>query len=307
MQCLFLGRPMPNPSNPRAARHRLRILAMPLLLVLVACTPSPPPPAASGGADGPRERHFTGSWSITGNRQTLKMGPDHRAEIFRLGGSLMLAGDSRPGLAFRSDIIGLRDNQSGMQARSVWTDERGDQVFSELRGGAGGPGQLIEGRFVGLAIGIWFAPIPEGLTREAWHLFAIFAAAIFAVIVNAYAAADLGTAGRCCRSAQRNARPGQGLRRLCQPQRAPGRGCLPGRAGGGQVRPGQRISLRVVTVFGKSTLGLAYSIFITDALIAPGFPSNTARGGVLYPIILALPRAAARCPRTRASAAWAAT
>ena len=24
-----------------------------------------------------------------------------------------------------------------------------------------------------LAIGIWFAPIPEGLTREAWHLFAI--------------------------------------------------------------------------------------------------------------------------------------
>lgn len=148
MQCLFLGRPMPNPSNPRAARLRLRILAMPLLLVLVDCTPSPPP-AASGDADGPRERHFTGSWSITGNRQTLKMGPDHRAEIFRLGGSLMLAGDSRPGLAFRSDIIGLRDNQSGMQARSVWTDERGDQVFSALRGGAGGPGQLIEGRFVG--------------------------------------------------------------------------------------------------------------------------------------------------------------
>ena len=36
-----------------------------------------------------------------------------------------------------------------------------------------------------LAIGIWFAPIPEGLTQEAWHLFAIFAAAIFAVIVNA--------------------------------------------------------------------------------------------------------------------------
>ena len=149
LQCLFLGRPMRNPSNPRAARHRLRILAMPLLLVLVACTPSPPPPAASGGADGPQERHFTGTWSITGNRQTLDMGPGHRAEIFRLGGSLMLTGDSRPGLAFRSDIIGLRDNQSGMQARSVWTDERGDQVFSELRGGAGGPGQPIEGRFVG--------------------------------------------------------------------------------------------------------------------------------------------------------------
>lgn len=34
-----------------------------------------------------------------------------------------------------------------------------------------------------VAVGIWFAPIPEGLTREAWHLFAIFIAAIFAVII----------------------------------------------------------------------------------------------------------------------------
>jgi DASS family divalent anion:Na+ symporter len=41
-------------------------------------------------------------------------------------------------------------------------------------------------------------------------------------------------------------------------------------------------------LFGRSTLGLGYSIFLTDALIAPAFPSNTARGGVLYPIILSL-------------------
>ncbi len=51
---------------------------------------------------------------------------------------------------------------------------------------------------------------------------------------------------------------------------------------------GRRISLRVVSAFGRSTLGLAYSIFLTDALIAPAFPSNTARGGVLYPIVLSL-------------------
>src|SRR3954463_6056922 len=37
-----------------------------------------------------------------------------------------------------------------------------------------------------LALGIWFAPIPEGLSKEAWHLFAVFASAIFAVIINAY-------------------------------------------------------------------------------------------------------------------------
>ena len=37
-----------------------------------------------------------------------------------------------------------------------------------------------------IALGIWFAPIPAGLTREAWHLFAVFAAAIFSVVVNAF-------------------------------------------------------------------------------------------------------------------------
>ena len=37
-----------------------------------------------------------------------------------------------------------------------------------------------------LVCGIWFAPIPAGLTAEAWHLFAVFAAAIFSVIVNTF-------------------------------------------------------------------------------------------------------------------------
>jgi hypothetical protein len=147
-----------NTSSPKvqhlpvshAAVHGLKAAAVALLLCLAACSPQAPPVSATSEASAVQaERRFTGSWSLTGNRQTLKMGPGHRAEIFRLGGSLMLAGDNRPGLAFRSDIIGLRDSQSGMQARSVWTDERGDQVFSELRGGAGGPGQIIEGRFVG--------------------------------------------------------------------------------------------------------------------------------------------------------------
>src|SRR5262249_34649766 len=51
---------------------------------------------------------------------------------------------------------------------------------------------------------------------------------------------------------------------------------------------GRRLSLFMVSLFGRSSLGLAYSIVITDALIAPAFPSNTARGGVLYPIVLSV-------------------
>ena len=51
---------------------------------------------------------------------------------------------------------------------------------------------------------------------------------------------------------------------------------------------GRRISLFMVGRFGGSSLGLAYSIVLTDAAIAPAFPSNTARGGVLFPIVLSV-------------------
>ena len=63
---------------------------------------------------------------------------------------------------------------------------------------------------------------------------------------------------------------------------------------------GRRISLLMVSRFGGSSLGLAYSIVLTDAAIAPAFPSNTARGGVLYPIVLSDRHGApAPSPRTR--------
>ena len=87
-----------------------------------------------------------------------------------------------------------------------------------------------------LVFGIWFAPIPAGLTREAWHLFAVFAAAIFAVIVNAFPllTASLLAVGRS--RADRHRGPGQGLRRFRELERAAGRGRLPGGQCGGEVR-----------------------------------------------------------------------
>ena len=147
-----------------------------------------------------------------------------------------------------------------------------------------------------LAAGIWLAPIPEGLTSQAWHLFAIFAAAIFAVIINAL---PLLTAALLAGSIAV-------LSGTLDPVKVFG-----GFANASVLLVvvaflvaqavvkcglGRRISLYVVSMFGKSTLGLAYSIFITDALIAPGFPSNTARGGVLYPIILALSQSSGSVP-----------
>ncbi len=37
-----------------------------------------------------------------------------------------------------------------------------------------------------LALGIWFTPVPAGLTAPAWHLFAMFIAAIVAVLLGAF-------------------------------------------------------------------------------------------------------------------------
>ena len=41
---------------------------------------------------------------------------------------------------------------------------------------------------------------------------------------------------------------------------------------------------------------MSYSIFLVDAIIAPAFPSNTARGGVLYPLVVGLAEAGGATP-----------
>jgi len=51
---------------------------------------------------------------------------------------------------------------------------------------------------------------------------------------------------------------------------------------------GKRIAFLIIKKFGKSSLGLAYSIIAADMFISPAFPSNTARSGVLFPIVNAL-------------------
>lgn len=147
-----------------------------------------------------------------------------------------------------------------------------------------------------LALGIWFAPIPEGLTSEAWHLFAIFAAAIFAVIINAFpllTAALLAGAFAVLSETVDPAKVFAGFANqsvlLVVVAFLVAQAVV-------KCGLGRRIALCVVAVFGRSTLGLAYSIFLTDALIAPGFPSNTARGGVLFPIILSLAQGAGSRP-----------
>ncbi|KAI8884340.1 Sodium/sulfate symporter [Backusella circina FSU 941] len=49
---------------------------------------------------------------------------------------------------------------------------------------------------------------------------------------------------------------------------------------------GKRISLIMIQYFGKRTIGLAYAVVISELLLAPFVPSNTARGGgIVLPVV----------------------
>ena len=147
-----------------------------------------------------------------------------------------------------------------------------------------------------VALGIWFIPVPEGLTAPAWHLFAVFAAAITSVLIGAF---PLLTASMLAVGAIV-------MTGTIKPEQA-----YSGFANSSVLLVvvafivaqavvkcglGRRISLFMVSRFGGSSLGLAYSIVFTDAVIAPAFPSNTARGGVLFPIVLSVAQGAGSKP-----------
>ena len=126
---------------------RRRSLPLALLLFLVGCSQPTVPPVEIAS---PSEwRTFRGTWTSSGTRQTLKLDSDHRASIFDLTGSLVLNSDRRLGVGFRARAIGFSDNPAGMQGRCVWTDERGDKIYSELKGEWVGTGKSIAGTFLG--------------------------------------------------------------------------------------------------------------------------------------------------------------
>ena len=147
---------------------------------------------------------------------------------------------------------------------------------------------LARGGVVGLGLAIWLWPVPAGLTAPAWHLFAIFAATIFSVIVGAFPiltasvlAAAVAVLSGVLSPAKAYAGFANGTILLIVVAFLVARAIV-------TCGLGQRLGHLVVSLFGKSTLGLGYSIFFLDAVIAPAFPSDTARSGVLYPLVLSL-------------------
>ena len=147
---------------------------------------------------------------------------------------------------------------------------------------------LARGLTLAVAVTLWFWPVPEGLSPGAWHLFAIFGSAILSVILNAFPLLTAAIIAVAAAVLSRTVVPAKAFAGFANSSVL--LVVIAFLVARGVVKSGlgRRLSYMVVALFGRSTLGLAYSIFVTDAVIAPAFPSNTARGGVLFPIVLSL-------------------
>ncbi len=143
---------------------------------------------------------------------------------------------------------------------------------------------------IALVLGLWLLPVPEGLTAASWHLFALFLGSIVAVVAGVLpiltsSVLAVGAAVLTGTLTPAGAYAGfaNGTILLIIVAFLVARAVV-------KCGLGERLGYVVVSLFGKSTLGLGYSVFLLDAVIAPAFPSNTARGGVLYPIVYSLAR-----------------
>jgi len=117
-----------------------------LALAAAACRRAPgelaaPPPG--------EWRAFEGSWSATGDRHTLQLGPGHRASVLSVSGSMLLRGERGLGVGFQARALAFTDDASGVVGRAVWTDERGDEIFSELHGDPVASGRRLVGTITG--------------------------------------------------------------------------------------------------------------------------------------------------------------
>ncbi|HWI49007.1 MAG TPA: anion permease [Rummeliibacillus sp.] len=147
--------------------------------------------------------------------------------------------------------------------------------------------------FITIAIGIiiWFIPTPAGVKESAWHLFAVFVATIVGFIskplpmgaISIIAMAVIAVTNTLTIEETLSGF-GNSTIWLIVIAFFISRGFI-------KTGLGERIAYVFVRLFGKKTLSLSYSLLLSDLILAPAIPSNTARaGGVIFPIIQSLSR-----------------
>ena len=111
--------------------------------LLLAAPPVQEPPPADGWST------FEGSWSAAGERDALPTEGDRPAAILSVSGAIVLSRGEGLGRGFRGQAIGYDDGRTTSIGRAVWTDDRGDLLFSELKGEPVRTGRRVVGTFTG--------------------------------------------------------------------------------------------------------------------------------------------------------------
>lgn len=136
-----------------------------------------------------------------------------------------------------------------------------------------------------IGVAIWFYPVPEGLKPEAWHMFAIFAATIAGILTQPLPsgavmliAITVAIFTKTLTEAKALSGFGNGTVWLIFCAYVLSLGFITSGLG-------KRIAYKMLSLFGGSSLGIAYSLGISDLIMAPAMPSVTARsGGIIFPI-----------------------
>ena len=121
-----------------------------MVVALGAQTAPPRAPAAPGAAPATSGQAFEGTWSATGQRQTLLTEGGQPAVTVQLSGAVAITTGAGLSRGFRGEVIGFDDGGGVVAGRALWTDEKGDRIFSVLRGeGLAAAGRLLRGTIVG--------------------------------------------------------------------------------------------------------------------------------------------------------------
>jgi hypothetical protein len=111
--------------------------------------------AAAAGQPSPRGtqgdgwRTFEGTWSATGTRRAVPTGDDRWAAVVQVAGTFVVVHGEGIARGFLAEAIGFDDGQSLSVGRAVWTDDRGDRIYSELKGEPVQTGRRITGTITG--------------------------------------------------------------------------------------------------------------------------------------------------------------
>ncbi|MBT8235534.1 MAG: anion permease [Bacteroidia bacterium] len=145
-------------------------------------------------------------------------------------------------------------------------------------------------RILTLVIGIiiWYLPVPWDITPDAWHLFAIFITAIIGVLLEAFSIFTASVIALVAAVLLRVLTPQQAYSGFSESFILLILAAFLVAKGVIKSGLGRRIAFLLIRRFGKSTLNLGYCLVVTDTIIGPTIPSNTARSGIMYPITHAL-------------------